>query len=78
MDPQVQAWLKQAAEESSVFQRKLWIEETQNSLEFAKEQGVTIYDVDQSVFARNVQPMYDAITDDAMKNLIARIREVQP
>lgn len=78
LDPQVQAWLKQAADESSVFQRKLWIEETKNSLQLAKEQGVTIYDVDQSVFARKVQPMYDAITDENMKNLIARIREVQP
>jgi tripartite ATP-independent transporter DctP family solute receptor len=78
LTPQVQNWLKQAADESSVFQRKLWIEETQKSLEQATLEGVTILDVDQHVFAEKVQPMYDTLKDKEMKTLMNRIREVVP
>ena len=78
LDPQVQQWLQLAADESSVFQRKLWKEKTLESLEEAKAEGVTIYEVDQSLFAKKVQPMYDAIDDKKIKDLVTRIREVNP
>lgn len=78
LDPQVQGWVQQAADESSEFQRKLWEEKTIESLEKAREEGVTIYDVDQSLFADKVQPMYDNLKDETLKTLISRIREVKP
>jgi tripartite ATP-independent transporter DctP family solute receptor len=78
LDSQVQQWVQQAADESSVFQRKLWKEKTIQSLEEAKADGVTIYEVDQSLFAEKVQPMYDAIDNDEIKKLVIRMREVKP
>jgi len=78
LDPQVQQWVQQAADDSSVFQRKLWKEKTIQSLEEAKADGVTIYEVDKSLFAEKVKPMYDAIKNEKIKDLVARIRKVKP
>ncbi len=78
LDPQVQKWVQQAADESSVFQRKLWKEKTIQSLEEAKADGVTIYEVDKSLFAEKVKPMYDAIENEKVKDLVERMRKVKP
>ena len=78
LTPQVQAWHQQAADESSKFQRKLWTQKTIESLEQAQTEGVTVYNVDQSLFAEQVQPMYDAIEDKNIKDLVKRIRKVKP
>ena len=78
LDPQVQAWLQQAASESSDFQRELWTRKTLESLEQAKAEGVTIYEVDQSLFAEKVQPMYEAIENETIITLVTRMREVKP
>jgi tripartite ATP-independent transporter DctP family solute receptor len=78
LDPQVQQWLQQAANESSEFQRQLWQEQTQKSLETAKAQGATIYEVDQRKFAQKVESMYDAIEDERIIELVEKIRKVQP
>ena len=77
LSPQIQEWLQQAADESSVFQRELWKKKTAESLQQAKAEGVTIYEVDQSLFADKVQPMYDAIKDETIKELVKQIREVK-
>lgn len=78
LDPQVQQWVQQAADESSEFQRKLWAEKTIESLEQAKAEGVTVHEVDQSLFAEKVQPMYEELDNEMLKALIRRIREVEP
>ncbi len=78
LDPQVQKWVQQAADESSVFQRKLWKEKTIQSLEEAKADGVTIYEVDKTLFAEKVKPMYEAIENDKVKDLVVRMRKVKP
>ncbi len=72
-----QQWLKTAADESSKYQQELWKTMTEESLVKAKEEGVTFYEVDQKLFADKVKPMYDAITNNAIKKLIADIREVK-
>lgn len=78
LDPQVRKWVQQAADESSVFQRKLWKEKTIQSLEEAKADGVTIYEVDKSLFAEKVKPMYEAIDNEKVKDLVERMRKVKP
>ena len=78
LDPQVQGWLQQAADESSDYQRELWQKKTAESLEQAKAEGVTVYEVDQSLFAKKVQPMYEALEDEAIKQLVIRMRQVKP
>ncbi|MHC4856716.1 MAG: TRAP transporter substrate-binding protein, partial [Planctomycetota bacterium] len=78
LDLQVKEWVQQAADESSDHQRELWRKKTIESLEQAKAEGVTVYDVDQKLFAEKVQPMYEAIEDEAIKTLVSRIRKVSP
>ncbi len=78
LNPQVQKWVQQAADESSVCQRKLWKENTIDSLEEAKADGVTIYEVDKSLFAEKVKPMYEAIENEKVKDLVERMRKVKP
>lgn len=78
LDPQVQAWVQQAADESSDYQRKLWEKKTLESLAQAEAEGVTIYEVDQSLFSEKVQPMYDAISDERIKELVKQMREIKP
>jgi tripartite ATP-independent transporter DctP family solute receptor len=77
LSPQVQAWVQQAANESSEFQRELWQIETKASLEKAQEEGVTIYEVDTALFASKVQPMLDAVDNPEVQQLLQEIREVK-
>jgi tripartite ATP-independent transporter DctP family solute receptor len=77
LDPQVRGWVQQAADESSVYQRKLWQEKTAEALEQAKAEGVTVYDVDTSLFAAKVAPMLAEIENPEVKELLKKIAEVK-
>ena len=48
------------------------------SLEEAKADGVTVYEVDKRLFAEKVKPMYEAIENEKVKDLVARMRKVKP
>jgi tripartite ATP-independent transporter DctP family solute receptor len=77
LSPQQQAWVQQAADESSTFQRELWAKETLAALEKAKEEGVTVYEVDTALFAAKVAPMLGAVAQPEVKALLKRIGEVK-
>ena len=82
LSPQEQKWVQEAADKSSIYQRELWKKMTIESIEQAKKEGVTIYEVDTKLFADKVQPMYDALKDDnpkdaVIKKLIKEIREIK-
>lgn len=72
-----QGWLAQAAQESAVYQRQLWAQETQRSREKAEAEGVTVYEVDCGAFAQSVQPMLDQVEDATVKAMLAAIQEVR-
>lgn len=77
LDPQVREWVQQAADESSVYQRKLWQEKTAEALEKAKAEGVTVYEVDTSLFAAKVAPMLAEVENQEIKELLKQIAEVK-
>lgn len=77
LSPQVRRWIEQAAAESLAFQRKLWDEQTQESLDAVVKAGVTIYRPDQTAFQRAMSPMYDAIAGTPVGDLARRIREAE-
>jgi TRAP-type C4-dicarboxylate transport system substrate-binding protein len=77
LDPKIQNWVAEAASDSSTFQRKLWQEKTQESLEEARQADVTIYEVDTAAFAAKVAPMFDAIEDEATREVAKQIQEVR-
>ena len=77
LDPQVRGWVQQAADESAEYQRKLWREETAESLVRAKAEGVTVYEVDTSAFAAKVAPMLDEVANPDVRELLRQIAEVE-
>ena len=77
LDPQVQEWVQQAAEDSMIFQRNLWDQETLASLAKAEEEGVTIYEVDTAAFADKTAPMLAEVENAEVRALLKRIAEVQ-
>jgi len=77
LSPQVRAWVQQAADESSTFERELWHRETVRSLEIAKEEGVTIYEVDKAPFVAKVAPMLEEVKDPAVRALVREIQETE-
>ena len=67
-------WLTQAADESYVYQQKLWIESEQESLEALKEAGVEITYPDKKPFIDKVKPLIDSYKKDpALKEIIESI-----
>ena len=77
LDPKVQVWVQQAAQESSDFQRDLWARESIAALELAEAEGVTVYEVDTAAFAAKVQPMLEAVENPEVKALVKQIAEVE-
>lgn len=77
LSPSIQQWVQQAADESSRFQRELWRRETTRSLELAKAEGVTIYEVDLAPFVAKVAPMLEQVEDPAVRSLVQAIRGVE-
>lgn len=74
-----QRWLQEAADESAVFQRKLWQTSTAESLAAVEKAGVEIIRPDKKAFAAKVADLHDkARTDPIVGPLNRRISEVQP
>jgi tripartite ATP-independent transporter DctP family solute receptor len=74
LSPQEQAWLQQAADESSRFQRELWATKSREALEAVKELGVEVYEPDKTPFMEKVAPMYDAYEGTEIGALVQQIR----
>lgn len=77
LTPQAREQIQQAADDSSHFQRRLWDRETARSLEIAKAEGVTIYEVDQAPFVARVAPMLAEIESPEVRSLARQIRETR-
>ncbi len=75
LSPQQQAWLQQAADESSQFQRELWATETQRALAEVKELGVEVDYPDKQPFMDKVAPIYQQFDGTAVGELAQQIRE---
>ncbi|MCM8568413.1 TRAP transporter substrate-binding protein [Gramella jeungdoensis] len=75
---QQQIWLKEAAMESSEYQKKLWREAELKALEEIKAAGVTVIEANKEEFREKVQPMYDEFSEDPeMKQIIEDIQAVE-
>jgi tripartite ATP-independent transporter DctP family solute receptor len=77
LSPQMQAWVQQAANDSVTFQRKLWREQTQESLTAVEKAGVKIHRPDKAAFAAAMAPMYAAVEGTRVGELAKRIRDVR-
>lgn len=77
LSPTQQNWLEQAMQDATQYQKKLWAESTAMSLEKVKEAGVTVMKADKRVFQHKVKPIYDAIEDQSLLDLIEDIKNLR-
>lgn len=78
LTPQEQQWLQEAADESAIVQRELWIESEEHSLQMVKEAGVEVLYPDKQPFIDKVQDLYQVYRQNPRLNeLIDRIYELQ-
>jgi tripartite ATP-independent transporter DctP family solute receptor len=79
LNAQQQQWLQEAADESAVFQRKLWDEATQTALDTVAKAGVEIIRPDKAAFAAKVAGLHETAKQDPVVGpLSQRIAEVRP
>lgn len=70
-------WLTQAADESFVYQQKLWIESERHSLEEVEKAGVTISYPDKAPFIERVKPLIEKYKQDPqLKEIIESIEDM--
>jgi tripartite ATP-independent transporter DctP family solute receptor len=73
----VQAWLQQAADDSVVFQRRLWAEKTREAIEELETAGVQVYRPDPAPFAEAAEPLRRAHEGTRVGELADRIEAVE-
>ncbi len=59
LNEQEREWLQEAADESAVFQRKIWEESVKESMEEVRKAGVEVVNPDRQPFLEQVQPLYN-------------------
>ncbi|MBK5193688.1 MAG: TRAP transporter substrate-binding protein [Flavobacteriaceae bacterium] len=73
-----QQWLKEAAMESSEFQKKIWLEAELEALSEVQKAGVIVTRPDKDLFREKVQSMYkEFFQDPEMKKKIEAIQAVK-
>lgn len=78
LSPEDQKVLKQAAKESTVKMRELWVAREKASEEKVRAAGNKIITVDKTEFSDAMKPVYDKfITDPKQKDLLGRVQAVQ-
>lgn len=71
-------WLKEAAMESSEYEKKLWKEAEMEALEEIQKAGVKVTYPEKEGFRKMVQPMYEEFSKDPeMKKIIEAIQAVK-
>lgn len=77
LPPHVQRWVQESADESSLYQRRLWEEETQRALEYVQEQGVQVHYPDKSQFAERIESLHRSYDGTSVGELLRRIQEMR-
>lgn len=75
LNPQEREWLQKAADEATLYQRKLWEEQEKESLEEMKEKGMEIIYPDKQPFMEAAAPMIEAYRQkETYHDLIEKIQ----
>lgn len=76
LNTQEQAWLSEAMKKATAYQRKLWAESTQMSLQKVKDAGVKVIQADKTLFQQSVIPLYDELKGTDMEQMVNDIRQL--
>ncbi len=71
-------WIKEAAIESSQYQRELWAESETNAMKELEKAGVEFFHPDKELFMKKVEPMYNKYKDNkTIYRLIEKVNSVK-
>lgn len=70
-------WIREAVQRSSLYQRKLWAEETEKSLEEVKAAGVTVLEADKAAFQQAAASVTEKYATGDRAEMVQRIKEVK-
>ncbi len=78
LNEEQQQILRRAAEESGIYQRRLWQEASARALEEVQQAGIEIIYPDKGPFLERLQPLYQQYMDESeeLKRFIERIQEM--
>lgn len=76
VNEQQREWLREAVADATVFQRKLWKEETERCLQQLRDEGVNIIEPDTQLFRDAVAPIIQKYSNETTKPLIEKIQAV--
>lgn len=77
LSPRDRELIQQAADESMAFQREIWTEMVEESLEKVRQEGVEVGYPDKGPFMEKVQPLYDQFEGTPLGDLARKIRQVE-
>ncbi len=77
LPPHVQQAVQEAANESSIYQRELWQQKSEEALQAVEREGVHVYYPDKSLFADQVSAMHESYHGTSVGELIRRIQEME-
>jgi len=78
LSTQEQKWLKEAAMESSEYEKEIWREAEMHALEEVKKAGVQVIEAEKDDFRELVKPMYDEFSlDQEMRSIIDQIQNLK-
>lgn len=78
LSAQEKKWLKQAVDNSVIYQRKLWLEAENEALEAVQKAGVEIIRPDKSLFSDKIKESFDKYKDDpAFYKMIQEIQATE-
>lgn len=77
LTPEQRRMVREAAVESSHFQRKLWEQKTAESLAKVQAAGVEVFRPDKAPFREKVKPMHESYAGTEIGRLMAEIQEVK-
>ncbi len=77
LSPEIQQIVQEAADESVVYQKQLWKEDSEEALKIVQEEGVTIYHPDKAPFREKVKQMLASYEGTEIGELIKEIDQVK-
>ena len=77
LNPDERRWITEAASESALFQRKLWAEESERTLDALREAGVEIIEVNTAAFEEATRPVMAKHATGEIGRLVEKIRAVE-
>lgn len=76
LNEQQQQWLSYAMDQAVIYQKQLWAQSTQLSLQKVQEAGVEVIYADKPLFKESVAPVYEKLKGTEMEQLVNKIKRL--